>query len=168
MKVIEHFKTLLQIPDASIALNEARAKLRDTIMRIDGHLMSVATMDFGTLVVHDKDGNGYDLSGDDIKTLEFFLPESGVYFIKDTPIALVKIPKRQWKKSFNWSFYEASKTFNICELDESKCHEIYLHKGTVYYLTTPIGKYQARTDKFICLNSVFENELNTFIKRLKK
>lgn len=148
--VLAHFANLLELPINSIDLliKESRHKFQGTYVVLNGELQQISEIFLDNIVITDVKGGHKEV--DTIKTLEPFLPPTGLYFPdENTAISLRKYASKQWRKSFCWDLYSAGmkhhfvpfKVFQaIKENNANTFNGIVFNKGIVYYLDKEIGE----------------------------
>lgn len=103
--------------EGDLALVEAGRKLINTIMILNNELVHIIAFDWDTGNVSYQDYHCWQITGDTkraaFKTLDVFIPESGMYILsnsqhysEDILIYLVKNPRKSWSKSFSTSGYK--------------------------------------------------------------
>ena len=138
-----HLCKLMSLPPY-LAVNEARSKLSDTFLIVNGKLVYVENINEDRMqILQEGQTDEYvSLRGRDIETLEFWLPISGIYMIEGVPVHLWKLPKRQWRKSFSWNYYASSHgSVNAYKLFDSKPMELYRLKNDLMYYDLAIGRF---------------------------
>jgi hypothetical protein len=161
--------------DLGKAYHEAQNnnKLRNTYMIVNGSLMLVRSFDVSSNVVVASDKMDSEKNVQ-VKTLDLWLPETGIYEVDNYPTFLYRVPQKQWRKSFSWDFYAVkpvgkSPVFcnNAFKLFEKNPEQIAMVDERIYFYTTPIAelvKSKFGTMYFKYLNASFAQELDDYIK----
>lgn len=166
--LLSHLSNILDIPVSfsDIIVNESRNKLVGTYMIVNKKLYHVTRFDHNALECYDA-RDGFNFSGGDIYSLEYYLPESGCYFIGGTYKYLQKISKRQWKKSFSWSYYTLSNRTgetDVFRLFEQSPVSMYMIDNYVFYRTLHLAT-KDKKGKFTLHVPSMKYELDNFLKR---
>jgi len=160
-------QALAKIMDLKDPLDEARKKLQDTYMVVNGKILYIKEFFTGTnqlLSINEDTGDGTLI---DVLTLDVFLPEAGLYQLSSgNLLCLSKIPKRQWLKSFSRTYYNSDvlgtvtqETRPILDILYQKPQKIAVNSiGNIYFLQTKIGVVK-NAKEFICLDLNFAQEL---------
>ena len=155
------------------AIKEAVPKLGETFVRLNGKICFLVNIDkYGAHHIKWSDGNHvYEemRSNDQVKSLEVFLPESGVYRTTDgSVVVLTKNPLRQWKRSFNNNIYNI---YNMVDsgryaieniIEDSRVDLWFKSNGTIFYFDIAIG-YITKDNRVMCTNPLYEQELIDWI-----
>lgn len=160
--LLEILSKIMDLP-SPLCLYEAQKKLVETWMVINGELHYVYLIE-NDMVKTDKALYGEK----DIKSMEPFLPDVGVYlFDKYPPLILSRKAKKQWRKSFTAdaykynAYWETRKPikFALSEIVEHKIKpvEFWVKKNIVSYLDKPIGSISK--GELILKEPMFEQEL---------
>ena len=162
MSLLNELQRIMDLPNPE---EEAKKKLIGTIMIVNGKP--------GKIISFDVTSNLIEVQGEfrteiiKVKTLEVYLPESGVYSHPNgTYIIIQKIPKRQWLKSFNSSYYDVevigNADWNISLFDgifDKKKQDIFVDiEKRVFFWSTQIG-YIKDSSTIVCINKTFRQEL---------
>lgn len=126
------FANLLSLPItmSDLAISETKNKLGDTVIMMNNELVTLQRVNRDYIeVIRRGDRETTAFMAQQIHSLDFFLPESGVYLINGRYSYLQKVAKRQWKKSFTWDIYTLSHTDSADDV-----HQLYGQ--------TPITMYQ--------------------------
>lgn len=161
MIILEHFSKLMDLP-LNKTLTEAKNKFVNCYLIINNLLLKIKDIDIDTLLISET---GRILVGDDINSIEVWLPDSGVYKTSSSypPCILKKRPIRQYKQSFSWDFYTASREITVKSLFTShKIDNVYIYKSYLYFLDIKIG--ECIKNKWQCTNKIFQDEYNKFIE----
>lgn len=161
---------ILDLPSLGLVMQEAPGKLAGTIMLVNGNLTQVNKVREEGLVLGDE-GNpvGALLPGDQITSLEVWLPRTGIYSEKEgrRKVFLQRVPYRQWRRSFHPSFYSAKwlpTNFGFLNVDPQSRVEYWSDAaGNVWYMTNKVAVFQ-NDYTLICLDSRFEQELRDFVR----
>lgn len=162
---------ILDLP-VNIAEIEAKKKLHNTYMVVNGAIWFVKELDFASgcaLCTASTKSPKY--SKIKVDTLSTWLPETGLYPLTNgVAVLIVKLPKRQWLKSYSDTYY-SMKFVGQSELPVdpsfSTCHQVYLSKktsifvdasGFIYYFDKKIG-YVKDSNTLVCTDSKFLQEL---------
>lgn len=188
--IIDHFRKILDFPEGNgwdgLIIEETKSKFNHTFMELNSEIKYIKriTLD-GVLYRLEGDGDnddseddsGYGFIGvESIDTLSPVLPETGVYHFKKggSPIFLEKFPRRQWKKSFSWSFYKYKFIGNVDwndEMNVSNLDSINLTSRStitvdkfdgIYFENKKIG-YKKDGDIY-CIAPLFKQELIDWMK----
>lgn len=144
MSILQHLCKLMALPPY-IAVGEAKSKLQDTYLNINGELTYIEQISDTKILTLPENcgGDTKTLRDKDVSSIEFYLPTSGIYMIDGTPVHLWKIPKRQWRKSFSWSYYTTShSSIDAHKLFRAKRMEIYRSGDNLIYYDILIGKFK--------------------------
>lgn len=160
-------KELQRIMDMKDPYEEARKKLLETWVIVNGipsKILEFHGEESDKLTLRSTTGIA---SVELVKTLEIFLPESGVYADeKGGGILVVKLPKRQWQKSFSENFYKIRAivkghkvpTNYLDFVHKGPRQDIFLDgKKNIWFWENQIGKIE--NGKVVCLDMNFEQEL---------
>lgn len=163
------YTSLQKIMDLKHPLDEAEKKLKNTHMEIDKILYYISGFDFESgriKTININNGDEYWILPK--KSINCFLPPSGIYqTIQGDIIGCIKVPIRQWKKSFSENFYKTiwvtkptNKSNIIEQLFKATKKEIAISKDQniySYYSNSPIGYIEKQ--HIICTNPHFKQEL---------
>jgi hypothetical protein len=148
-----------EIMDLPQPKEEAEKKLVGTYMIVNGTPELIKGFDYvqNTVITNNKIIK--------VKTIAPWLPESGLYITKKgDPWYITKVPKRQWLKSFAFSFYEIQDLSGWVEdpkledVHECKRVSIGVDKcGQIFHNKTHIGYIEK--SNIVCTNSLYEQEL---------
>lgn len=107
--VLDHFSTLLEIPagHGDLIWSEVKNKIVGTYIIINGKLMFLSRVDRTGIEVSTSEDHII-MEGHKIDSIQYYLPDSGCYKFRGEYEYLQKVAKRQWKKSFSWSYYAMS------------------------------------------------------------
>lgn len=166
-------KELKRIIDLKEPLEEAKKKLTDTYMLVNGRVAFVRSFDNADdNIIFITDTQTGEHLNEDVKTLDVWLPETGVYKLKDGYCAYItKIPKRQWAKSFNRNFYKAKILGLEKDLSTSRYTEVANSVresitndigGNIWFLNKRIGIISNKT--VTCLDKNYLQELKDWSK----
>ena len=146
-----------------LSLKEAQKKLIHTYMKVNGKTVYIANIE-DNLIQYEDGQNHFTSKDTEITSLEVLLPDTGIYFIDENPYYLLKLPKRQWKKSMSWDFYKVNGAFKpnqmVKKMVESKKQSdgLWKNKTDVYYLTLKIGKIN-KLNQIVLINNSFKQEV---------
>ena len=163
MIILEHFSKLMDLPPDK-TLTEAKNKFVNCYLIINNLLHKIKHIDTDNLIISEREDP---LNGRDINSIEVWLPDSGVYITSPfqvyAPCILKKRPLRQYKQSFSWDFYTASREITINSLFTShKIDNVYIYKSYLYFIDIRIG--ECIKGKWKCTNKIFQSEYNKFIE----
>jgi hypothetical protein len=156
-----------------IAFKEAvnREKLTSTWMFLNGELVYISYLNYksNVAVYSTYDNGGLEA---EVKTLEVWLPETGLYSCKLGTLYLAKRPIKQWKKSFNPNFYTAEGLGKGKMLDYAKLYPLIAKEkpqqiksigGKLYLFNKIIGNVV--DSKVSITEPKFEQEVVDFIRK---
>ncbi len=165
MTLLKELQRIMDMPDP---VEEANKKLTKCYMIVNGEIKYVSSY------MHDKDAvKWYDRTSDRttallVKTLDVFLPESGIYKCADTYIQVVKKPLRQWQRSMSESFYTVQDlltgssrmdTLVLTKVLQGKKVDVWVSsEANIYYKNSRIG-FIKDENTLICENKHFKQEL---------
>ena len=162
MTYLEHLQRILDLDDP---IQEARKKLGNTYMAVNGVLLLIGDFFDTAMSVENKEGKTEELTK--IETLETFLPDSGVYHCKKGySVLLLRLPKRQWLRSLSFTFYKRKwlsgkeyKGWQRDLYDNRYTHTNIFEDGKhkLWWWDIPIG-YKNKGG-IVCTDSNFEQEL---------
>lgn len=152
-----------------LAYAEANKKLSGTHMEVNGKINLVFKVSMGGLEVQDMYGSAGELDPDDVESLNVFLPETGIYVIKNNIIYLTKRAQRQWRKSYHPDIYRVINIFgsvgsNVVPYNLHNKTPVVMHyfNNGIYYLDRKVGQF---TDgELSILDADFECETVTFME----
>lgn len=166
--IIDHLSAFMELPrsQGDLVLNESRSKLTDTFIVINDRPMFLNKVNVDYLEVHrSMDDRAEAMGGNDIKTLAFFLPESGCYMVNGNYEYLQKIAKRQWKRSFSWEYYSLSNSYSAndaLQLFNQKPVSMFVRNGALWYNNLKIAEFEEGRPPEI-LFPEFANEVNAYL-----
>lgn len=166
--LIGALKEILDIDDLQLCESEAKSKLEETYMVLNGSVVKIYEFFPHANVIRISDENGQEEKL--VETLEVFLPEVGVYFPTLIPTLLKKSPIKKWKKSFNFGLYTFQGAVSEAYVDQvykfHKCTPVHLfdYKEAVYFDDKKVGKYNPFTSTVTCTNFDFYQELSDWIR----
>lgn len=165
MSLLEELQRIMDMPNPT---DEADKKLTKCYMVVNGEIKYVYSY------LHDKGGlSFYDRATDKkhaivVKTLDVFLPESGIYKCEDTYIQVVKKPVRQWQRSMSENFYTVQDLLTgngrmdsvvLTKIFKGKKVDVWVSsEANIYYKNSRIG-FIKDEDTLICENKHFKQEL---------
>ena len=162
------FKELTRIMDLTHPEEEAKKKLSKTYMILNGKVAFISEFSIGhnQVVVYDNFTAKSDIVT--VETLKTFLPEAGLYQLKNGNLyLLLKIPKRQWLKSFSYTFYKMVCLYEECPQAYEPLNDIYniskkdiavSGNGIIYYWGKAIG-FIKNSNTITCSNINYHQEL---------
>jgi hypothetical protein len=167
------WKELKRIMDLPNPLEEAQKKLHSTYMLVNGVLMYVRELhpdiNCVTIINHIEDTSEVL----EVKTLEVFLPKSGMYELDDGSIMyLTKRPKRQWLKSYSENYYQLKTVYSkkvilkspIIGMYNKPCKSICVSPDkTIFFMGDPVG-YVKDGHTVVCTNLNYQQEIQDWIK----
>lgn len=172
--LLQQLSNTLDLPH-QMALSEAQKKLTNTYMLCDGKVVKVENFgDEGSIHYH-NDIEHFVKTNVEVKSLEPFLPDSGVYVLPCGVYSVIKHPKRQWKKSFSYDFYNVEKLKHTGE-DATSCElftfiskttprrrGIWKHDDSIFYYEHRIAKIGEQG--IIFFSPLYMQEVNEMIER---
>ena len=166
-------KALAQVMDlpVSLAIQEAQNKLHETTVLINGELHFIYDVTSKYIACVNKPlSESFCL--EEVDSLEVWIPETGVYFTKDTatPVFFQRKPNRQWKKSFSPTFYNITSLngndYSVLKIDPNSRKTIWVDSNKViWYFNTKIG-YIKDSSSLVCTSSIFEQELKDWSREI--
>lgn len=107
MSLLSELQLLFELPDPYA---EAHKKLVGTWCVVNGKCVKIDNVDSSGVVFQDEAGKQHALAGNKVDSFNLWLPEAGLYPLKDKGYAwlIVKVPKRQWLRSYSGSYYKVS------------------------------------------------------------
>lgn len=160
-------KELQRVFDMKEPWDEAKKKLHETWVIVNGEPVKILEF-YGTdsSIVDAKQTNG-EIKAISVETLELFLPESGIYSDGKVGLLVVKLPKRQWQKSFSDLFYKVRTVTKEAALIpknyldiiyKGKRQDIFVDgKKNIWFWENLVGKIDK--GNIVCLDMNFEQEL---------
>ena len=165
---MSYHKCLEAILDLPInrVFDETSSKLEGTTMLVNGELAHVHRIREDGLILSSITGREKGVAHTEIKTLEVWLPKTGVYTQRGTTnnkVLLERIPERQWKRSFNPSFYVVeylTKTgFDILETIPNTWESFWVDSNrTIWFLDLKVGVCEG-DGTVTCTDARFVQEL---------
>ncbi len=162
-------QTVLDLP-ISYAVDEAPARLGDTIMLVNGELSYVRKINELGIILRYEGGKEVTLTDNKVTSLEVWLPKTGIYSDKNKTgkVVLQRVPYRQWKRSYSPTFYITHflgrSRFDILDIDVTSRESFgTTPDGLVWYNDIHIGTVNKVGD-IICTDLRFEQELSDLLR----
>lgn len=152
-------------------LSEARNKLTGTYMFLNNTLVCIHEINTTSIIYTNMDGDSHTKRQDEIESLRVFLPECGVYLYNRLPFLLTKKSKKQWRKSFCWSYYIGGGIDNTAAYhiaNQNPISDVYRYNNLIMYLDIKIGVMIGDMLLPKCTNKLFQSEFDEFIQKDKK
>lgn len=162
-------KILSKILDLPSPLDEARKKLQSTYMELNGELVYVLEIWESRVIYSDKNGDMEEICDPNIKTFNVWLPDCGVYILDGEFYFLSKLPKKQWKRSFSYDFYQFEGKYKTNNQRLAKIFKLSpepsrlnIVDDRIFYITKEIARI--KNGEVICTDTLYKQELIDFCK----
>jgi hypothetical protein len=172
MSIVTEIKRVLDLPEAE-AKAEARSKLCETILVVNGVPSYVTLIEAGVMVAHLGASRAVELASVDVKSIEPWVPKTGIYQHPTLgPLFVQKIPLRQWKRSFNSGLYSVQTLkgkvigdfiFTSLGIDPESRVDFYKDKdGVIYYHMKKVGFFES-DNTVVCTFPAIEQEMRAWL-----
>jgi len=163
-------KALSRILDMKDASGQANHKLAGTLMFVNGELKTINTFDIYENVVYAYRQGDTDLKAYVIKTLEVFMPETGLYHLDDGNLLFIrKSASHQYSRSYNGLLYclrivysgksEPCSIPMLYKLVNYQHRNIAVNRdGYIFYWDECIG-YVKDENTVVCTKDLYKQEL---------
>ena len=169
-KLIEEVCRILDFPldKSELAFKEAFSssspKLYGTHMFVNGELTYLEAVDWHNGILLDEHGKQHQ-----VKTLEPWLPETGIYTDGKYYVYIYKKTHKHWQKSYKHSnygmvFLNDTPDFDLKKIAKSKPESIVVINGTIFYGRHIVGFNDVGGDT-ICNNPLLYQELVDYSNR---
>jgi hypothetical protein len=165
-----------------LAFREAKHKLQESFILINGRIVLIKECGSEGLIVHhipvgETKAQSDIIKEKEIQSYEIWTPESGMYFVSDEfpeagrPVFIAKSPIRQWHRGFNLGSYtirsdqlpiNALYPKSVLMIDPKSRASFWFKGKDLFYLEKKIGEY--KEDKIVCTEPLFEQDIGDWLK----
>jgi hypothetical protein len=166
----EKLSQIMELPFPK-CLDEAHKKLYNTWMIVNGNPGKITGISETILEIYSLNQTHTQLESNEVKSLEIWMPQTGIYQYQGKTMLLLKNPKKQWRKSFNIDLYSGMCKNINSELEIVKFiwlgefkENFWKTDNAAYYQDMKIGNID-KNGKLILDCDLFNEELYNLSKK---